>query len=159
MFAEEVKVDIDKNHPFLNNISTMFMFVNGEIIKYSKHELQQAKGLKDTELNKACENAILSGFNHVINGVEYHFSFDIEAQINFQGSAKLLDDGVVEEIKWTVRNNGQYERISINKSIMDELTLVILQHKDENISKYRDELMPQVEDATTVEEVKKIEWQ
>jgi hypothetical protein len=59
---------------------------------------------------------------------------------------------------WTVRKNGEYTRIPINKAIMNELTIAILLHKDSNISKYRDFLMPLVNSATTVEEINAIKW-
>jgi hypothetical protein len=41
---------------------------------------------------------------------------------------------------------------------MDTLTLTILQHKDSNVSKYRDVLLPQVNSASTVDEVNAIIW-
>ena len=121
--------------------------------------LDKAKEDKSKELNTACQEAILSGFYHVIDGEKYHFSFDIEAQLNFQGAERLFSMGAIDEVKWTVhREDGRYERITINKEIMNELSLVILKHKNDNISKYRDVLLPMVEKAETVEEVESITW-
>ena len=124
-----------------------------------RNSLDEAKERKNEELNIACQEAILSGFYHVIDGERYHFSFDMEAQLNFQGAERLFSMGVIDEVKWTVhREDGRYERITINKEIMDKLSLVILKHKNDNISKYRDVLLPMVEKAETVEEVESITW-
>lgn len=116
------------------------------------------KSNKDIELNVSCKESILSGFKHTIDGVEYHFSFDTEAQLNFQGARELLMNDEISEIMWTVRRDGEYTRIPINKSIMTELTVAILRHKESNIAKYRDFLMPLVQQATTVEEIDTIVW-
>jgi hypothetical protein len=121
--------------------------------------LEEKKKEKIQELDETCNRAIVSGFNHTINGVEYHFSFDIEAQLNFQGAERILSNELVPEVMWTVSRNGEYERIPITKAIMSELTMVILQHKDSNYSKFRDVLMKQVENATTVEEIQAITWE
>jgi hypothetical protein len=120
--------------------------------------LNHVKSRKDEELNKDCKESILKGFTHTIEGVEYFFSFDPEAQSNFQGVERLFDKGLVTEVTWTVRKSEEYKRIIITKEVMDELTIKILQHKNGNISKYRDYLLPLVHQATTVEEVEGISW-
>lgn len=123
--------------------------------------LTQAKKSKDNELNTDCSNAILEGFEHTINGMLYWFSYDSEAQGNFRDAKDVLRDGIVTEIMWTVREggiNGPYTRIPVNNTIMSDLTLVIMQHKNGKISRYRDELLPQVYNATTLAEVSAITW-
>lgn len=120
--------------------------------------LQEQRILKDRELNDACQEAILAGFKHTINGIEYEFSYDKEAQGNFSDAQSILSDGLIAELLWTVKQDGEYTRIPINKTIMDELKLVILLHKTSNISKYRDKLMPLVESASSVEEVEAVIW-
>lgn len=123
--------------------------------------LDTEKEKKNQELNSACNQAILEGFLHNINGVDYWFSFDTEAQLNFQGSKIVLDAGLIPVINWTVRiggKNGEYGRIPITKEIMSELTVAILIHKDSNISKYREQLLPLLNAATTIEEVNAITW-
>ncbi|MNF64999.1 hypothetical protein D3C84_467490 [compost metagenome] len=120
--------------------------------------LQEHRKLKDTELNKACEKSILSGFKHIINDIEYHFSYDIEAQINF-GDAKIaLNEGLKQEVMWTVKKDGEYTRLPITKDIMDGLSVAILDHKSNNVSKYRDFLMVIVNSATSIEEINSITW-
>jgi hypothetical protein len=120
--------------------------------------LQDAKRRKDSELNSMCQQTIMAGFDHTIEGVVYHFSLDIEAQLNFHGTERLFEKGEIQSIGWTVQRDGNYERIAIDKPLMDELSGIILLHKDANISKYRDVLMKLVEAATTVEEVEAIHW-
>jgi hypothetical protein len=135
-------------------------FEKGEWVEGTPYEelLSMAKNLKDGELSRACSETILAGFDYAIDDVVYHFSFDTEAQLNFQGTERILEQGLIETISWTVTREGQYERITINKTLMDELKIAILIHKDANIAKYRDVLMPMVNAATTVEEVKAIQW-
>ncbi len=123
--------------------------------------LKDSKRLKDSELNLACNQSILAGFTHIINGKTYWFSYDMEAQGNFRDAKEILTDGVVKELPWTVRKggvNGEYSRIPITLEIMNELSLVIMQHKTDKISRYRDILMPLVNGATTVEEVEAVKW-
>lgn len=155
---EEIEIDIDSKSEFFMVAPYSYKYENGEIIKADDVIVKIAKERKDIELNKACQKAIMDGFEHTINGKEYHFSYDTQAQINFGDSRQLLNDGIIEETPWTVTLNGEYERIDINKSMMDELTEQIFFHKQRNISKYRDILMPKVEIAKTVEEVNAINW-
>lgn len=145
---EITKWELNVPQPTLDELQVQWNIMN----------LADSKQNKLNELNNACNNAILGGFNHTINSIDYHFSFDLEAQFNFQGVSTLLDKGLIQEQEWTVTNNGVYERIMINKSLMDELSLVILQHKDSNIKHLRNELMPLVEQAQVVEDLDKIVW-
>jgi hypothetical protein len=82
----------------------------------------------------------------------------MESQFNFQGAVTLLDKDIVQEIEWTVMNNGNYERIMIDKSTMNELMLKILQHKDSNIKRFRNILMPLVDVAQSKEQLDSIVW-
>jgi hypothetical protein len=135
-------------------------FEKGEWVEGTPYEelLAMAKLRKDSQLNGACSATILAGFDHTIDGTVYHFSFDTEAQLNFQGTERIIEQGLIETIGWTVTKDGQHERITIDKALMDELKIAILLHKDANIAKYRDVLMPRVNAATTIEEVEAISW-
>lgn len=153
----------DGNGPYI-------LYWNSELPQPTEEELLKAeatavlnfaKQRKDAELNKACNEAILAGFTHVINGQTYWFSYDMEAQGNFRDGREILKDGIMTEVPWTVRLggiNGDYARIPITLEIMNELTLKIMEHKTGYISKYRDFLMPLVNGATTPEEVAEIVW-
>lgn len=135
-----------------------FSYENGLLVRNVEESLIKLKEQKDLELNESCSKHISKGFTHVIGGVEYLFSFDIEAQLNFQGVRDLLNSGILPSISWTVKRDGVYERIQITKDIMNELTMVMLMHKDVNIRKYRDKLLPLLKEAKTAEEVNSITW-
>ncbi|MEH7117222.1 DUF4376 domain-containing protein [Neobacillus vireti] len=154
----DIAVEVEENHPLFSTSPRLFVYQEGQIIKSFELELQRAKDKKDIELNQACKESILAGFSHVINGIEYWFSYDKEAQQNFSDAKQAFNDGLIESINWTVKQDGEYTRIPITNAIMQELSLVILKHKDRNISKYRDELMPQLKAAKTVEEVQALSW-
>lgn len=153
-----IEIEIPEDHEFFISPFYLFIYSNGTLIKDESYLLELAKKRKEKELDEACNEAILAGFEYTINGVTYHFSFDYEAQLNFQGAERLLSKGLVESVMWTVHRDGQYERIPITKEIMDELILKIYQHKNDNISKFRDVLLPRVYAATTIEEVEAITW-
>ncbi|MDO7487053.1 hypothetical protein Q5O89_16920 [Peribacillus frigoritolerans] len=140
------EIEVEENHEIITNPS-LFIVKDGAVIKDESHLLEKLKKEKGEELNQACKESILKGFNHTINGIEYHFSLDVEAQFNFQGAKDILYEGLVQEIMWTVQKDGQYTRIPLTKEIMSELILVILQHKDNNISRYRDFLCPFLKDV------------
>lgn len=151
------EIEVEDNHEILL-FPMNYIYSDEKIIRNDFFILEEERKKKDLELNKACNAAIVHGFSHQIEGVEYHFSYDIEAQGNFRDAQTVLGLGIVTEITWTVKKDGEYARIPITKPIMDELTLVILQHKENNISKYRDFLMPIVNDATTIEEIQQVIW-
>lgn len=153
----DISYSVQDDHEVLDN-PFIFKYENGRLIRDENYRLSKLKNRKINELNQKCNESILSGFTHIINGIEYHFSFDTEAQLNFQGAEKILDKGLVSELEWTVTHNGEYERILISKQIMDELVLRILQHKDENIKRLRNVLAPLVESAQSKEELDKIAW-
>jgi hypothetical protein len=121
--------------------------------------VQHERQLKDAELNELCRQSILAGFTHTIDGIEYQFSYDSEAQQNFTDAMTALGQGLIQSIGWTVKKEGEYTRIQITPEIMNELKIVILMHKDSNISKYRDVLMKAVTEAQTVEEVRAVSWE
>lgn len=155
---EDVEFDIELDHPFINENHSLYKFIDGQLVKDTDIELARAKERKDEELNESCNKAILSGFYHMVNGIKYHFSYDMEAQGNFGDSRQILKDGVVESVEWTVSTDNGYERIDITKEDMDGLTLSVFAHKQENIKKYRGVLSPMVKEAKTIEEVNAITW-
>ncbi|MEX3625183.1 DUF4376 domain-containing protein [Viridibacillus arvi] len=152
-----IVVDVEDYDVFIT--PSMFIYENGQLIKDEQYELNMTKKEKDEELNNACYEAISNGFKLEVNGILYHFSFDVEAQFNYQGAERLLSRGIVESIDFTVFNpNGGYERIPVDSKLMDVLTLAILRHKDSNVKRYREVLLPIVQEAKTVEEVKAVTW-
>lgn len=121
--------------------------------------LDEAKQIKITELNAKCDEAIIGKFPFVINGNTYFFSNSLEAQSNFDKAERAFEKGWITEVKWTAYDaNGNVYRLTLTKDVFDQLYQQHLQHIQNNISKFRDVLMPQVENATTVEGVNSITW-
>jgi hypothetical protein len=155
--VNEIEIDVPENHEVLK-IPFNFKYDSGKLIRNTDLALSESKKRKEMELDIECQNAILNGFDHSINGVLYHFSFDTEAQLNFQGSDRILDKGLVPSIGWSVKRGGVTERIEITKDIMSQLVIVILKHKDYNIRKFRELLLPKLALAQSVPEVNAINW-
>lgn len=158
---QEIEYDIDDFHPFLMGNPSHYRLVDGVLMKDSEIELQRAKEEKDAELNAACNKAILAGFSYTIDDILYWFSYDMEAQGNFRDAKTILEDGLVEVVPWTVRVggiDGEYTRIPITLDIINAISIVIVQHKTNNIGRYRDILMPIVKSATTIEGVANVQW-
>ncbi|WP_394137422.1 hypothetical protein [Cytobacillus oceanisediminis] len=122
--------------------------------------LEELKVAKMEQLDEMCNLSIINGFEHVINGVNYLFSCSVTAKANFQGSDTLFKDGLITEAEWTVINveTGKVERILINQTQFNELKLKVFQHINNNISKFRNTLQPQVEAAISNEEVDAVVW-
>ena len=124
--------------------------------------LEELKAAKDAQLNHLCNQAILDGFLYAIDSdsKEYRFSYDVEAQLNFQGAIVLATAGQLTEMEWTARDeSNQIVRVKLLASDFQKLAGVMVQHKNRNVSKYRDELMPRLQSAATKEEVDEINWE
>ncbi|MEX3713329.1 hypothetical protein ABFV99_13075 [Cytobacillus horneckiae] len=153
----EIEIEIDRTHDFIE-FPFSYIVSDGTVVKDYEYLLQSVRREKDAELNSACENEILGGFDFEIDGTLYHFSFDIEAQLNYQGAERLLSKGVVESVEFTVFHDGTYDRILIDSEKMDILSVAILNHTDSKVKRYRKVLLPLVNTAKTIEEVKAITW-
>lgn len=153
-----IEVEIEEDHPILLGGRLFRVDSDGIVIEDNKSSLEEHVKRKDAELSKACQDSIMSGFTHKIDGELYHFSFDLESQLNFQGAERILSQGMFKSINWTVRHNGVYKRIQITKEVMEQLAYVILIHKDSNISRYRETLMPLVYEAKSESEIEEIHW-
>lgn len=156
-FVGSIPVRVNEDHPIFNS-SKYFKYIDGKIVEIYRDPLRDVKLIKEEELSIFCEQAILSGFDYEIDGVSYHFSFDQEAQLNFHEAKLLFADNAIATINWTVTDKGVYKRIPIDKETMNKLSLVILEHKESNINKFRNVLMPKVEAANTKEEIDAIVW-
>ncbi|QJT70397.1 hypothetical protein [Microcystis phage MaeS] len=121
--------------------------------------LQHAKELKELELNVKCNEAILGRFKATVDGVEYYFSNDGEAQDNFKLIDKAFDRGWTTEEKWTAYDEfGNVVRVILTKEKFDPVFYQHMLHIQSNISKFRDVLMPKVKAATTIQEINEIVW-
>lgn len=122
--------------------------------------LTELKQLKMNQLDELCNKSIIEGFDFTINGVSYRFSCSITAQANFQGTDTLFKDGIITDVEWTVIDNSTdvTSRITLDKDTFDQIRLEVFNHINANISKLRNTLQPQVESATSNDEVNSIVW-
>lgn len=121
--------------------------------------LDSARKNKIEELDKACSETILNYFPFDVNGVTYYFSNDMEAQANFEKAGRAFDKAYITNITWTAYNQNDIAfRLTFDSVSFDNLYLAHLHHIQDNISKFRDVLEPQVLSATTIEELDSIKW-
>ena len=127
-----------------------------------KLSLDKLKQLKINELNYRCSQTILGYFKYkpVNSEKTYLFSYDSEAQSNFTDAFLMVIANAFQSTLWTAHTVDTKEvvRITLVQEDFQQLVAVITQHKNGNIAKFRDELMPRVQNATTKEEVLAIIW-
>jgi hypothetical protein len=121
--------------------------------------LEHEKTLKIKELNTACNLTILGRFSLIRDGATYFFSNDMEAQANFEKCDRAFEKGRITAIPWTCYDGeGSVVRLDFDAESFEPLYIAHLTHIQNNIAKFRDELMPQVLAATSIEEVRTIQW-
>ncbi|MCD4839758.1 DUF4376 domain-containing protein [Neobacillus sedimentimangrovi] len=154
----DIKVVVNEDHPFLYNPFDTYRLIEGEIVRDTAITLQKAKKFKIQEMSNRCNAEILGYFKAIVNGVEYEFSFDQEAQTNFIGTLSLFNNGMIEEAEWTAWKNGEVNRLTLTKQQFMQVVKAAFDHKDSNVKRFRNELQPMIEQATTIEEVEAIDW-
>lgn len=121
--------------------------------------LDNAKKLKMEELNLKCNETIVGRFLSTVDGVQYYFSCDDEAQKNFDKAKLSFMDATITDIKWTAYDlDGNVCRLMLNDTKFKPVYVDHLMQINGNISKLRDTLEPQVYAALTIEEVNGIVW-
>lgn len=153
----EIVLEVEENHEVLRN-PFVYRFVNGELVKDSDKHLQIVKEVKMQELSEACQKEIYGYFDVQIGSTTYSFSFDQEAQANFNSTMLLFMQGIISEIDWTAHKGDITERITLNKETFEQIYRIGFQRKNELINRLRKELQPMVENAQTIEEVQQIMW-
>lgn len=128
-----------------------------ELDEITSNSLDVTKLNKINELDKICKHTILGRFKATINEIEYEFSYDVEAQSRFNGIGLLFFANKISEIEWTAYENGQRVRIMLNQSNFDIVSIAALHHQNVNVTKYN-QLLQQVNEATTKEQVEVIVW-
>lgn len=115
--------------------------------------LQHKKEQKDSELESACNDAILNGFTSVATGFEYEF--DMEDQSNFaQQMIMLLKNPALDSVQWKTKNAGiQVHTRDQFIAVVDESEI----HKRNQIGKLW-HLRQSIATATTLEELNTIKW-
>lgn len=122
-------------------------------------KLTQAKVTKRDELSLACQNHILAGFDFKINTTTYHFSYDREAQLNFQETFQMFQNDMLKTIMWTAKLDGVHTRIVIDQITFNTLYIASLQHKQDAISRYRDILIPVLASLQTLDHIRALRWE
>jgi hypothetical protein len=161
-FPELTKDDVN----LMDNGEGVFVNVwNSDKPKPTKEELQswfneddfvKVKQDKKDELDEACTNTILGRFKVTLNGVEYEFSFDMEAQSRFNGTGILFLGNKITEVPWTAYANGERVRIPLTKDDFDIVSMAALNHQNNNIIRYN-QLLLDVDNASK-DELPLIVW-
>lgn len=125
---------------------------------YGFKSMSDAKKAKDKELNQACSEAIIGGFMFEIKGIVYHFSYDQEAQINFQDTDRLFLNNNISEISWTVRKKGEKGRIILSKKIFMSVYLEGIKHKQNCLNHLYNNLLPKVQNTESMLELESVAW-
>lgn len=114
--------------------------------------------IKFQEFNEICNKEILGYFEAAVDSVAYLFSFDVDAQSNFNGTLSFFTKGLITEVEWTAHRNGKAERIILNETQFLEVVKAAFAHKESKVKHLRNVLEPKIKAATTAEEVEGITW-
>lgn len=121
--------------------------------------LEAARSAKQEELNQANNEALVYGYFYTINGVNYRFSFDLEAQSNFMASKSLLEAGKVPTVPWTAYKDGAKRvRLDLTLANLNDMELAQFNHKNSIVGKYNDLLINHLYIATSEDEINAITW-
>ncbi|QIA28506.1 hypothetical protein [Phage f2b1] len=126
--------------------------------KPAEDRLQEVKNKKFKELDDICTQQILGYFTTILNGQVYTFSFDSEAQFNFNGALSLFNAKLIETVQWTAWQDGKAKRVTLNYEDFLKIILPGFQHKDEKIFRLRNMLEPYLNSLETIEEVEALTW-
>lgn len=126
--------------------------------KGNSDKLQEQKENKKRELSRACEESILGGFDFKINNIIHHFSYDREAQSNYQERWQLFQNNVIDTLKMTAHVNDDDVRLEVNKDLFNKIYLESVKAKENKIRKLRDDLFPLVDSARSIKDLETISW-
>lgn len=132
-------------------------------VKPTEEELAAAwieayREMRFEEFNQICNKEILGYFEATVDSVAYLFSFDSDAQSNFNGSLSFFTKGLITEVEWTAHRNGKAERIILNELQFLEVAKAAFAHKNSKIYHLRNVLEPQLIAALTEEEIRAVQW-
>ena len=132
-------------------------YIDGKLFRDLEYAWQLAKDRKATELDFLLIQAIESGFNFEVNGTVYRFSYDSEAQSSIASAERLLDKGLLKTVNLTGYLDGVAKRVPFTKELMDDFSVMIYMHKEEQYARLG-ELLELLDQSKTVEDVKAIQW-
>lgn len=128
--------------------------------KSQEEFLEEARLLKMQELNEACEFTIFGRFVATVRGVQYQFSNDVEAQMNFDKTDRAFDKARIVDVTWTCYDmQGNVQRLVMNQEEFEVVYVAHLSHITGNIERFRDQLAPLVQEAKSVEDLGNIKWE
>lgn len=116
--------------------------------------LEQAKQTKIQELNVACTNAILYGFEYTKDDITYLLGFDEQDQANLTQQMAILNVSP-EPITWKVK--GELVFLQFTRDEFQQMGLVAKEHKESKMQKYY-QLCMQVNVCTDKAGVDAISW-
>jgi hypothetical protein len=157
--SNEIPYEIEENDPFLFSSPRNYKYEDNRIVEATSVILSDSKAAKLAELNQICSDTILGRFLSTVDGVDYYFSCDKNAQDNFDKADRAFEKGRITEIRWTAYDlNDNVVRLLLDQTKFEIVYLAHLYHINDNISRFRDVLMPKVEASTTVDQVNRIQW-
>lgn len=116
--------------------------------------LDVVKSAKIQEINTACTNAILTGFEVTKDGSTHLLGFDEQDQANLTQQMAII--GITPEpITWKVKSELQFLEFTRDEFL--QIGLIAKQHKWDKMQKYY-QLCTQVQACMTNEEVEAIRW-
>lgn len=127
----------------------------------SRNELlKDSKDVKKAELSQACQECILAGFKAKVNGTDYRFSYDKEAQSNLYERWQLFQNNMIDSITITAHatTDDSFKRINVDFKQFATIYLASVKHKEDCISRLHDILVPMVDNAVTIEQINDIHW-
>jgi len=116
--------------------------------------LDDYKQNKIYELNTACKNDVLNGFNSNCNGEDHQYKFNLEYQANMNQKATMFLFTNITETKWPTRDIGV---IILSKDQFIQLCIDAETVKESKIYRYFT-IKSQVEVSTTIEDVNTFIW-
>lgn len=97
---------------------------------------EETKNFLVNALNAAISKNITKGFNQVVDGVEYHFNYDLFDQQNFADAAVvgLANTGITTIVwngyqNWTPETGGTLVRLELDKNRFMSIYLAAMVHK------------------------------
>lgn len=122
--------------------------------------LDELKTAKKAQIDAETSASILAGFNYVVNGATYHFSYALDDQLNFSDTANVClmkqagMPGLPDSVTWNAYTpDGELARLTFDASGFLALYAGgAMKHKNETMQR-GGERKAAVEAATTPEEV------
>lgn len=141
----EIELDLPDEHELFTSFFRTFIYQDGTLIKDFIYEVKLAKKRKFQELNKICNQEILGYFEATVNSVAYLFSFDQDAQQNFNGALSFFSEGLIPSVEWTAHLDGKAVRITLDKAQFLSVVHAAFTHKNNKIHHLRNVKVPEID--------------